>query len=67
MSPNFNSIEQSRLPGRQKTGAGTNPSDFCMPYFKLRTWKRIDFHVEQWASGKIGCSRVLAGIEWSSQ
>lgn len=58
----FDNIEQELLPALQQTLEITDHADFCVGYFNLRGWKRLDRFVERWSGGEGHCCRLLIGM-----
>jgi hypothetical protein len=58
----FDNIEQKLLPALQETLEVANHADFCVGYFNLRGWKKLDSHIESWAGGEGNCCRLLIGM-----
>lgn len=58
----FDNIEQELLPALQQTLEVADHADFCVGYFNLRGWKRLDRFVERWPGGEGNCCRLLVGM-----
>jgi SNF2 family DNA or RNA helicase len=58
----FDNIERELLPALQQTVEVADHADFCVGYFNLRGWKRLDHFVERWPGGEGHCCRLLVGM-----
>jgi len=61
----FDNIEQELLPALRQTLEVADHADFCVGYFNLRGWKRLDHFVERWSGGNGHCCRLLVGMHRS--
>ena len=58
----FDNIEHELLPALQQTLEVADHADFCVGYFNLRGWKRLDRFVERWSGGDGHSCRLLVGM-----
>lgn len=59
----FDNIELSLLPALEDTLKVAHHADFCVGYFNLRGWRRLDCHIGQWTGGEGHCCRLLVGMQ----
>lgn len=59
----FDNIDLPLLPTLRETLKLSNRADFCVGYFNLRGWQKIDGLIEQYAGGEGACCRLLIGMQ----
>jgi len=58
----FDNIEEYLLPTLRSALEVGVQADFCVGYFNLRGWRKVDDLVENFAGGERACCRLLIGI-----
>ncbi len=59
----FDNINLQMLPILRETLNLSCRADFCVGYFNLRGWQKIDDLIEKYPGGEIGCCRLLIGMQ----
>jgi len=59
----FDNIELPLLPSLRDTLKVSYRADFCVGYFNLRGWQKIDDLIAQYVGGETSCCRLLVGMQ----
>lgn len=59
----FDNIDLSLLPTLRETLKLSTRADFCVGYFNLRGWQKIDDLIEQYVGSESSCCRLLIGMQ----
>ena len=59
----FDNIDLQLLPILRETLKVSTHADFCVGYFNLRGWRKIDDLIEQYVGSEKACCRLLIGMQ----
>lgn len=59
----FDNIDLQLLPILRDTLKVSYRADFCVGYFNLRGWQKLDDLIEQYVGGETSCCRLLVGMQ----
>ncbi|MGO9957020.1 MAG: phospholipase D-like domain-containing protein, partial [Solirubrobacteraceae bacterium] len=59
----FDNIDRELLPELNEALGLAHRADFCVGYFNMRGWRRIDSQIDEWAGEDESCCRLLVGMQ----
>lgn len=59
----FDNIDLQLLPALEDTLRISQRADFCVGYFNLRGWRKVDHLVDAWSGGDASCVRLMIGMQ----
>lgn len=59
----FDNIDEELVSALQMSLSNAYRADFCVGYFNLRGWGKIESQIETWPGGDNGCIRLIIGMQ----